>query len=131
MTGNARAFRVLVRNALWRHVELMADDRVDELAELDARDPEAVMDADTWDAALGDYWDEHQTIGLDADARGPRMLRIEEFGGTGQPRTWRVAQVIDDPEKNHDWQLQASIDLDACDEAGELVLHVLGFSRID
>ena len=42
-----------------------------------------------------------------------------------------MAQIISDPEGNHDWQLQASVDLDACDEVGELVLHVLGFSRID
>ncbi|WP_420176065.1 DEAD/DEAH box helicase [Luteococcus sp. OSA5] len=131
VTGNERAFTVLVRNALWRHVELMADDKVDELAELDSRDPNRVMDADAWDEALGNYWDEHDDMGLDADARGPRMLRIEKFGGGGEPRTWRVAQIIDDPDKNHDWQLQASINLDDCDEAGELVLHVLGFSRVD
>lgn len=132
VTGNQRAFTVLVRNALWRHVELMADDKVDELAELDARDPDVVMDADAWDEALGAYWDEHDDMGIDADARGPKMLRIEKFGGKGdEPRTWRVAQIIDDPDRNHDWQLQASINLDACDEAGELVLHVLGFSRVD
>ncbi|WP_394275504.1 DEAD/DEAH box helicase [Luteococcus sp.] len=132
VTGNERAFMVMVRNLMWRHVELMAYDKVDELAELDARDPAAVMDADAWDEALGAYWDEHDDMGLDGDARGPRMLRIEKFGGKGgEPRTWRVAQVVDDPEHDHDWQLQASIDLDACDEAGELVLHVLGFSRID
>lgn len=131
VTGNARAFKVLVRNAMWRHVELMAYDKVDELAELDARDPDNAMDSGAWDEALGQYWDQHDDMGLDGDARGPKMLRIEEFGGKGQPRTWRVAQIIDDPDHDHDWQLQASIDLDACDEAGELVLHVLGFSRID
>ena len=132
VTGNVRAFRVLVRNAMFRHVELMADDKVDELAELDARDPQAVMTADLWDEALGSYWDEHDEILLDGDARGPKMLQVEEFAARGdQPRTWRVAQIISDPEGNHDWQLQASVDLDACDEVGELVLHVLGFSRID
>ena len=132
VTGNVRAFRVLVRNAMFRHVELMADDKVDELAELDARAPQAVMTADLWDEALGSYWDKHDEILLDGDARGPKMLQVEEFAARGdQPRTWRVAQIISDPEGNHDWQLQASVDLDACDEVGELVLHVLGFSRID
>ncbi len=126
VTGNARAFRVLVRNAMFRHVELMADDLVDELAELDARDPQVVMTADAWDKALGAYWDDHDEIGLDGDARGPKLFVVEEFG-----RTWRVAQIIADPEGDHDWQLHASIDLDACDEAGELVLHVLGFARVD
>src|SRR5690242_15511267 len=42
VTGNVRAFRVLVRNALFRRVELAALRRFDELGELDA--------ADGWDA---------------------------------------------------------------------------------
>ncbi|CAG7845113.1 putative helicase HelY [Pseudoclavibacter triregionum] len=126
VTGNARAFRVLVRNALWRHVELMAADDVDALAELDGRDPDAVMTADAWDVALGAYWDEHDEILLDANARGPAMLRIEGEG----TRAWKVAQIIHDPAGDHDWQLEATIDLEACDEAGELVLHVVRFGRL-
>ena len=37
VTANARAFRVLVRNAMFRRVELAALDKVGELGELDAR----------------------------------------------------------------------------------------------
>ncbi len=49
VTANARAFRVLVRNALFRRVELAALRRWDELGELDA---ESGWDADRWRAAL-------------------------------------------------------------------------------
>ena len=49
MTGNVRAFRVLVRNALFRRVELAALRRWDELGELDAG---AGWDAEAWADAL-------------------------------------------------------------------------------
>lgn len=126
VTGNARAFRVLVRNAMWRRIELMAQDRVDELAAMDARVPDAAMDADAWDAALGAYWDEHDEVLTDAEARGPAMLRIEGEG----TRVWRVEQVVRDPAGHHDWRVDAAVDLDECDEAGELVLRVGGFRRL-
>jgi hypothetical protein len=50
---------------------------------------------------------------------------IEELG-----RRWQVRQIIDDPDGNHDWSITATIDLDACDEAGELLVHVTGFGRL-
>jgi hypothetical protein len=79
-----------------------------------------------WDRALEAYYDEHDSIGLGADARGPALLVIEEAG-----RRWSVRQIIDDPAGNHDWSITAVIDLDACDAAGELVVHVTGFERFD
>src|SRR5690606_17915743 len=54
VTGNVRAFRVLVRNALFRRVELAALRRFDELGELDA---ESGWDADAWAEALEPYFE--------------------------------------------------------------------------
>ncbi len=125
VTGNARAFRVLVRNAMWRRIELMADDDLDALASQETAQP-VVMTRSRWDEALGDYWDEHDEIGTDSDARGPVFFAVEEKG-----RTWQVRQIIADPEGNRDWALHAWVDLDECDEAGDLVLHVTDFSRQD
>ena len=125
VTGNPRAFRVLVRNAMFRRVELASRDDVDGLLELDAIDPDRARGFRDWDEALGDYFEEHDEIRTDADARGPAMLIIEEAG-----RTWQVRQIIADPEGNHDWSITASIDLDACDEAGELIVHATGFGRL-
>ncbi|RRD46839.1 RNA helicase [Tessaracoccus sp. OH4464_COT-324] len=125
VTGNERALRVLVRNAMWRRVQLMSADDVDALAQLDAGGPMTRM---AWDDALGAYWDEHDDLYTDADARGPRFFEIEKPKGS---RVWLVRQIIDDPEENHDWALHARVDLDASDEAGELVLHSLSFARHD
>ncbi|SES04897.1 Helicase conserved C-terminal domain-containing protein [Propionibacterium cyclohexanicum] len=126
LSSNPAALRVLVRNALFRRVQLAADDDPAGLAALNANDPLATFGYPQWDAALGDYWDDHDEIGVGAQARGPQFFSLDPSG-----RTWAVRQVIDDPEGDHDWAIQATVDLDACDETGDVVVHVISFGRID
>ena len=116
VTGNKRAFRVLVRNALFRRVELAALRRFDELGELDGDDG---WDARSWAEALEPYFAEHEEIGTGPDARGPAMLIIEEL-----PGIWSARQIFDDPAGDHDWGLSATVDLAASDEAGVAVITV-------
>ena len=116
VTGNVRAFRVLVRNALFRRVELAALRRYEDLGELDA---DGGWDADAWADALEPYFDEHDDFGTGADARGPGMLIINQ-----QPGHWSVRQIFDDPAGDHDWGISAEIDLAASDEAGAAVVRV-------
>jgi hypothetical protein len=116
VTANARAFRVLVRNAMFRRVELAARRDWAALGELDASDG---WDADAWREALEPYFAEHGEVGTGPDARGPHLLLVETDG-----RTWRVAQVLDDPAGDHDWRIEAVVDLDASDEAGTAVVAV-------
>jgi superfamily II RNA helicase len=123
VTGNRRAFRVLVRNALFRRVELAALRRFDELGTLDA---EAGFDADDWADAMDGYFDEHDDLGIGPGARGPSMLLIEE-----QPRRWLVRQIFDDPAGDRDWGITAEIDLEACDEEGTAVIRVVDVGRIE
>jgi hypothetical protein len=120
ITANERSFRVLVRNAMFRRVELAARRRWDELAELSDD-----LDADAWRGAVEPYFEEYDDIGTGPDARGPWMLLIDK-----QPSRWVVQQIIDDPEGDHDWRLTAEVDLAASDEAGELVLTVTGFKQL-
>lgn len=132
VTGNERAFKVLVRNAMFRRVQLIADDQPDELADLDAVDGATPsFTGDDWDAALEDYYAEHAEVLLDATARGPALLRIEPRVTASGERNWEVSQIIHDPEGNHDWQIQAVVDLDASDDVGALVLRVVTFGRVD
>jgi hypothetical protein len=122
VTGNPRAFRVLVRNALFRRVELAALRRYDELGELDAG---AGWDADAWADALEPYFDEHADIGTGSDARGPALLIIDK-----QRDHWSVRQIFDDPADDHDWGISAIVDLDASDEAGAAVLRVTDVGQL-
>jgi hypothetical protein len=121
LTGNVRAFTVLVRNALFRRVELAALRRVDELGELDR---DAGWDADRWRAALGAYFDEYDRIGTGADARNPALLHVDRTEADGAARRWRVRQVFEDPDSDRDWGISADIDLDASDATGEPVVTV-------
>jgi hypothetical protein len=122
VTGNPRAFTVLVRNALFRRVELAALRRYPDLGELDSG---AGWDADAWAAALEPYFDAHGDIGTGPDARGPAMLIIDK-----QRDHWFVRQIFDDPAGDHDWGISAVIDLDASDEAGAAVLRVTDVGQL-
>jgi superfamily II RNA helicase len=126
VTANSRAFRVLVRNAMFRRVELAALERYDDLAELDATDG---WNADRWADALDGYFEEHEEIQTGPDARGPKLLQIEEETTDGT-RLWRVRQVFDDPAGHRDWGISAEVDLDASDEAGRAVVHVTAVDRL-
>jgi superfamily II RNA helicase len=115
---NRRAFLVLVRNALWRRVQLAALQRDDELVALD---PGA-----GWPEALDAYFAEHDEIGTGPDARSVARLVIDE-----QPERWLVRQIFDDPEGHHDWGFSAEVDLGASAEDGVAVVRVLSVGRLD
>ncbi|OEU96611.1 DEAD/DEAH box helicase [Streptomyces oceani] len=124
VTANNRAFRVLVRNALFRRVELAALDKVEELGELDGEDG---WDAAAWAAALDAYWEEYDDLGTGPDARGPGLLRIEEVP---EERLWRVRQTFADPSGDHDWGISAEVDLVASDSEGRAVLKVTDVGQL-
>ena len=114
VTANVRAFRVLVRNALFRRVELMALRRWIDLGELDPG-----FGQDAWEEAVKAYFAEHPVLGTGPDARGPLLFEIAV-----EPGQWRVRQTLDDPAGDHDWAITALVDLAASDEAGEAVLAI-------
>jgi hypothetical protein len=122
VTTNARAFRVLVRNELFRRVQLAALENWDELGELDAA---SGWDADRWANALDPYFDEYDSasgplIGTDADARGSAMLQLTEG-----PIQWLARQVLADPAGDHDWGITATIDLAESNEQGFAVVRIV------
>lgn len=124
VTANARAFRVLVRNALFRRVELAALEKYHQLGELDA---ESGWDADTWAEAMDAYWDEYDDLGTGPDARGPKLLQIEEQPEHG---LWRVRQTFADPNGDHGWGISAEVDLAASDEEGRAVIRLTGVGEL-
>jgi hypothetical protein len=110
VTTNSRAFRVMVRNAAFRRIELAARRDVEALAEAEEA---GGLDSAAWSSALESYFAVHAAIGTGADARGGAW-----FTATEGHRTWQVRQVIDDPDDDHDFALVAEIDLAASDERG-------------
>ncbi len=116
---NRRAFTVLVRNELFRRVQLAARQDDDALVELD---PGA-----DWPAVLDRYYDEHDEILTGGPARSPRLCRIDDDADGG---IWRVEQTIDDPQGHHDWRIRAEVDLPASIEAGTAVVRVTEVLRL-
>ncbi|MFC3274987.1 DEAD/DEAH box helicase [Agromyces mediolanus] len=117
---NRRAFTVLVRNELFRRVQLAALDREEELVELD---PDA-----GWPDALDAYYAEHDAIGTGPTARSPRLVTIDESDASAG--IWRAEQTVDDPAGHHDWRIRAVVDLEASAEAGTAVLGDVEFVRL-
>lgn len=111
ISANTRAFKVMVRNAMFRRVELASRQRWDELAELGDG-----LDADDWADLLELYFDEYDEIGTGPAARGPLLFQV-----TAEPTLWRVRQVLDDPEGDHGWALLGEVNLAESDAAGEVV----------
>jgi hypothetical protein len=132
LSHQERAFRVMIRNAMWRRVELVARDDLGGLALLEQTDAErldppreVVMTRQAWDAAIEAYFAEHDSVGIDSDARGPDLFVLERSG-----RRWPVRQTVADPAGHHDWVIEAEVDADASDELGELVLICTAMRRL-
>jgi hypothetical protein len=121
VSSNVRAFTVLVRNALFRRVELAARRRWWELGELDG---DAGWGAEEWELAMADFFAEHETAQTGANARGPALLIIDR-----QSTIWQVRQILDDPDGDHDYSITADIDLAASDETGEAIVVITGVGR--
>jgi superfamily II RNA helicase len=117
VTRNVRAFRVLVRNALFHRVQLAAARRWADLGELDR---EAGWDASAWAEAVEPYFDEHDELRTGPDARGPRFLIITEHEDR-----WEARQIFDDPNGDGDWGFTAEIDLAESDEIGAAAVRIL------
>nr|WP_194717124.1 DEAD/DEAH box helicase [Microbacterium sp. CFBP 13617] len=117
---NRRAFVVLVRNEMFRRVQLAALQRDDELVELDP-------DID-WPTVLDRYFDEHDSIGTGGAARSSALVEIDESGASDG--VWRVEQTIDDPAGDHDWRIRAEVDLAASEEEGTAIVRVTEVLRL-
>lgn len=145
LSKQERPFRVMLRNAMWARVDAVSRDDLDGLVRLeraaaDRTDPprQVVVGRSVWDAALEDYYAEHDRVLTDGDARGPELLVVGEER-TGEPvgaeegttaRLRDVRQTIHDPEDHHDWVIEAVVDCDATDSAGELVLATVAMRRL-
>lgn len=122
VTTNTRAFRTLVRNELFRRVQLAALENYEQLGELDAA---AGFDAEAWGIAMDGYFEQHDHLGTGGDARSSAMLVIEE-----SPTAWTVRQIFDDPAGDHDWGISAEVDLADSNEQGVAVITVTSVGMI-
>ncbi len=116
LSAQTRVLTQMVRAAMWRRVEHFAFEREERLGEIDGA---AGWDADAWGRAMDDFFDAHDHVVIDDDARRPQNLRIEH-----ESERWLVTQTVVDPEGDRDFVIQGVVDLKETDETGELSLTI-------
>ena len=112
-----RAVTLLVRNALFARVRLAARRDAKELGELDADWGYRQVQ---WQQALDEYFEEHEEILTDADARSTAYFEVDDKDER-EFHVWHVTQMFHDPEGYRDFGICADVELDATQEAGEVV----------
>ncbi len=75
---------------------------------------------------MAPYFEEHGTIGIDADARNPAMVTI-----TPGAERWTVEQVLSDPDETREWRITAEVDVAASDAEGAPVVHLTDVGPFD
>ena len=128
VTRNVRAFRVMVRNEVFRWVQLLAHRRLDDhetLAEVpvvgDGR-----RSADDVTEAIAAYWEEHTVMPTDAHARGGGFFVMDDSSAD----RWPVSQTIADPEGFNEWVMEGEVDLAASREEGRAVVRLGAIRRL-
>ena len=112
VTTNQRAFTVMVRNEIFRWVELLARGHAGDIP-VDGDQAAALRDA------LDTYLDAYGEILLDADARGPHRFIYDHGVGS-------VTQILADPDGIDEWRLRATVDHDRSRDEGRAVLTLVG-----
>ncbi|QMV85463.1 DUF3516 domain-containing protein [Corynebacterium hindlerae] len=120
LSANPRALKIMIRNAMFRLVELFAYEKEDELAELTSY----LDEVPDFGAAMDDYFDEYADLDVGPAARGPQYFTLRTTG-----RMWQAEQIIKDPNDDNAFAFEATIDLDESDKDGEIRFATLNIRQ--
>ncbi len=126
ITRNRREFTALVRTEIFRFLRPLAMGNY-KLASSMVSQPSSTWSEDHLVATLEPYYDEHERISLDNEARNGRHTYVEP---SEDKRTWRVCQVLVDPEGLNDWQAEFSGDLEQARGAGKPTLSLFAIGPV-
>ena len=117
VVADRRGLTVLVRNALFHRVRLAARDRADELGALDEDWGFGTL---RWKRVLDAFYEAHDELLTDADARSTAYLSIDE-ADEKTDHVWHVHQVFADADGDHDFGIMADVDLNATQDGDGVV----------
>jgi superfamily II RNA helicase len=124
VTTDRKAFRALVRTRVFRWVQYAATGQWNSWAEDLTEMGDHRWNATSLAALFDPYAEEHGSIGIDGDARGPQRFAVSEEGDV-----WRVEQLLADPEGHDEWFLTLSVDLGRSAESGDVAARLEGLHR--
>ncbi len=117
VTDDEKSFAILCRNQSFRFVRALARRDFEYAASLLERDDE--HDAASLEEALSPYFEEFGEIRTDAEARSAKNAPIEK-----RSATWRLRQILLDPDDVRAWSLEWVVELDASDDEGRPVMFL-------
>jgi superfamily II RNA helicase len=121
ITRDARTFGALVRRSVYGLLRALAARDWQTAARRVDQDPEDPWTPQRFAQALAPFFDEFPTLRTDHAARSPQNTLLEPL----RDGTWRVRQILCDPEDFNEWCLTAVVDLARSREADRPVLRVL------
>ncbi len=126
ITRDAKAFTAAIRAKVFQFLRELINGNYEGAAGYVA--PPAVVSepAETWDgprlrAAFEGYFTDHARLRLDPEARNIRHTYVTP---SEDKRSWRVQQMLIDPDEHNDWVAEFDVDLARSKEAGEPVLRL-------
>jgi superfamily II RNA helicase len=132
ITRDRKAFTAAIRNRIFTFLRSLVSGDVEEAIAQLAED--AMAEAFPWDAEeqpwtperlknlMDAYRADHGTLRLDPEGRNLRHTYVEPDSET---KTWRVQQMLVDPEGVNDWVAEYEVDLDASREENRPVMDLL------
>ncbi|HEY5912590.1 MAG TPA: DUF3516 domain-containing protein [Verrucomicrobiae bacterium] len=122
ITRDTKTFTAVIRNRIFSFLRGLVNADFDQALTFltSTQDP----DGQSWTAQrleriLGDYYAEHERICLDPNARNVRHTYVMP---SDDKRSWRVQQMLIDPEEHNDWVAEFEVDLAKSRTAAEPVI---------
>ena len=126
ITRNKREFTALIRTEIFRFLRPLASQNLD--FALAAFGTGAIgWTVDKLRAIIDDYLLDHERIRLDNEARNGRHTYTEP---SEDQQTWRIHQVLVDPEELNDWQIEFNVDLRLAREDGKPSLVLVSIAPV-
>lgn len=127
VVSDRRGLTVLVRNALFSRVRLIQRDNAHALGEMDVA---WGFGERRWREALDAFYDAHEDVLTDADARSSAFFSVDE-ADEKTAHVWHVHQVLADTDGDHDFGIWADVDLDATQQEGSVVFKNLRAGSVE
>ncbi len=132
ITRNRRELTALIRTAVFQFLRPLAEERYADAAGA-LTPPDAAPGAlppwspDALAQLMEGYYGNHERVMLDPEARNARHTVVR---GSEDGLSWRVDQMLVDPEAMNDWLASFRVDLALAREAGRPVLMLLGIAPV-
>ncbi len=131
ITRNKREFTAMIRTEVFRFLKALADGMYQKCLECilpaSPHGPSGGWNFDKLDTIMAPYYDDHEFILLDPEARS---LKHTHSQVTPDGAAWEVSQTLVDPDSQNDWEIVFRVDLADAREEGKPTLDLMRVGRI-